>query len=354
MTQHTLNRNDLQFSKTIIEPIRHMLESKALGMSFEALLLQLGFSLEAYNSPDFKMNADEYLALHRCLKRRTGRGMQLNDWLDYYSATSAGMAGMAALSANTILDALQIPVRYMSLYVPCVRVEMKTTQFSARLCLEMAVDLGELNRFLLESISGVFNNIANQVASEKIPRTIHFRHSYKSDMLKSPSVKDLEAQCACRVRFGSDFNGLEVDKRWLDTKTRSPNAVTYHLAMSVLDKELAALSERQSFASFVRNELCRLAAKGDFPSLEVFADRLNLSPRTLIRKLAAEGTSFRALHHQVWLPRAQELLRNEQLPIKQIAARSGFGSVGAFARAFKMLVEQTPRQWQREHTCLRV
>lgn len=51
------------------------------------------------------------------------------------------------------------------------------------------------------------------------------------------------------------------------------------------------------------------------------AAQLEMSERSLARKLRDEGTSFKALYHHVQTERAKNLLRNESLTISTIAQR---------------------------------
>lgn len=354
MTHATYPLQDVRFPKTIIEPIRHMIENKPVGVSFEEALAQINRTPSEYHDSHFTLNATEYLALHRWLKHRTYKQIRMRDWLAYYSATSAGLAGLAALSANTIRDALFVPVNYMRLYVPAVNVELQERPTNTRLCLNMVVDLEELNRFLLETVVGVFNIIANQVTTEKIPRTIHFKHCCDVKGNQYTRLKEMEAYFGFHVYFDSDFNGMEGDSDWLDHKTRSPNEVTYEIAKRALDAELADLNAHQSLSASVYAELNRLGKKGYFPSLEEYASSIHLSPRTFIRRLARENSSFKAISNDVWFPLAKELLLNNKFSVKQIASKSGFKSVNSFARAFKSMTNKTPKEWQSENASNRI
>ena len=60
-----------------------------------------------------------------------------------------------------------------------------------------------------------------------------------------------------------------------------------------------------------------------------------MSPRTLQRKLATRGTTFRRLLDAALRVRAERLLAESSLDIVEVAARMGFNDPGNFGRAFR-------------------
>jgi AraC-like DNA-binding protein len=63
-------------------------------------------------------------------------------------------------------------------------------------------------------------------------------------------------------------------------------------------------------------------------------ERLAMSGATLRRQLAAEQTSLRQILTETRLGQALQLLQSTRLPVKTVAARSGYRSVSSFVRRF--------------------
>lgn len=343
------SRKELRFPKTIIEPIRHVLESSELGIGFDDVLDQLRVTREQYDEVSFTVDGDTFLALHYWLKARTLKRIRLKQWLEYYSATSIGFAGLAVLSAFSGREALTVAIRYMPLIVPSLKAELIEGPVTSRLELEMVADMGKMNRFLLELTVGIVNSISRETMPEGIPRTVHFRHDAGVDPSGQSRLEEYREAFNCDVVFNSTFNGFFSESKYLDMKTRRPNKATHLMANSILDTEVQARMASQSFASFVGGELMQLANDGRFPSLEEFADMIHVSPRTLNRKLAREEAAFKQLTNEAWFRLARELLANKKLPITQVASRSGFTCRNAFSRAFKAMAGETPLQWREAH-----
>ena len=88
----------------------------------------------------------------------------------------------------------------------------------------------------------------------------------------------------------------------------------------------------REIARAVRQLLAESPSEGaDYPSV---ARHLHLSPRTLHRRLAQEGTSYRALRDAVRREQALQLLEKTTQSIAEIAAALGYSEPSAFFRAF--------------------
>ncbi|MBV8665723.1 MAG: helix-turn-helix transcriptional regulator [Burkholderiaceae bacterium] len=83
-------------------------------------------------------------------------------------------------------------------------------------------------------------------------------------------------------------------------------------------------------------------AEDCLPTLDQLAAAVNTTPRTLTRRLAREGTSFRNLALQVRNRRARELLAEGRLSISQIAYALGYTDLANFSRSFKRVCGVAP------------
>ncbi len=77
------------------------------------------------------------------------------------------------------------------------------------------------------------------------------------------------------------------------------------------------------------------------------ARRLDISERTLRRKLAALGTSHSALLEEVRRDLALKLEERGGLPQIEVATRVGYRSAAAYRRAFRAWTGMSPENWAR-------
>lgn len=72
-----------------------------------------------------------------------------------------------------------------------------------------------------------------------------------------------------------------------------------------------------------------------FPKFDEIAQRLQISPQTLSRRLHDEGTSYQSIKDDIRRETALALLSHSKLSIKEIAFKLGFQESSAFSKTFK-------------------
>lgn len=124
------------------------------------------------------------------------------------------------------------------------------------------------------------------------------------------------------------------------------------LARSFYEAQCAVMSKalRKPF-SYRETTRDRLYRTTPIPSLEQMAATLNMTPRTLQRRLKDENTLFSELLLEIRQQRAQECLAESELPIERIAEALGFLDAVAFSHAFKKWNGMSPSSWR--HSLLR-
>ena len=84
--------------------------------------------------------------------------------------------------------------------------------------------------------------------------------------------------------------------------------------------------------------------------MAALAQALNLSVRTLRRRLAARQTTFSAVLENWRTVNAKRLLRQPDLSVQSIAQRLGYAYVSNFERAFKRWTGFSPGQYRIRQT----
>lgn len=83
------------------------------------------------------------------------------------------------------------------------------------------------------------------------------------------------------------------------------------------------------------------------PSLVELARAVNLSERSLRRRLAAAGSGYRKLIEEQRAEQAAVWLRQEKLPVAEVARRLGFSDASNFGKAFKRWYGVAPDHFRR-------
>ncbi|HEV8563152.1 MAG TPA: AraC family transcriptional regulator ligand-binding domain-containing protein [Actinophytocola sp.] len=97
-----------------------------------------------------------------------------------------------------------------------------------------------------------------------------------------------------------------------------------------------------SYGLRVREWLLSRFLTGEQPTAAAAAKALTLSERTLHRRLAAEGATFRGVRESTRRQLAVDLVRDSPRPFKEIASNLGFADTRSFHRAYLRWTGTTP------------
>ena len=148
-----------------------------------------------------------------------------------------------------------------------------------------------------------------------------------------------------KVRFAAPFDALVYERKYLDLPMPQADPKLHALLRRQLEQVVAELPPAQELRRQVRKLILAELAGGN-PSADHIAARLQMSRRTLTRRLLQQGTSFKGLLEEVRRELAERALISEEVGIAEIAERLGFAEPAAFHRAFKRWTGMTPGQYR--------
>jgi AraC-like DNA-binding protein len=145
------------------------------------------------------------------------------------------------------------------------------------------------------------------------------------------------------VRFDQPVTGLLLGRRALAEPIRGARAVDFEK----LQRRASAMMPptQEVWTDRLRRILRPMLLHGQV-SAEAAAARLAISPRTLSRHLAREGTSFQAVLDETRFATARELLALTDLPVGDVAQALSYATHGAFVGAFRRWSGQSPSAWR--------
>ena len=107
-------------------------------------------------------------------------------------------------------------------------------------------------------------------------------------------------------------------------------------------------SEQQARSNLNIILAIRKKLRGGEASSQKIASDLGMSERTMQRRLAEVGQSFRGVCDDFRFEQALKLLKNDGLTLTQIAIQLGYADLVSFGRAFKRWTGQGPGAWRKE------
>jgi AraC-like DNA-binding protein len=84
----------------------------------------------------------------------------------------------------------------------------------------------------------------------------------------------------------------------------------------------------------------------ELPGFEALTDMLNMSARTLRRRLEKEGTSYQRIKDNARRDAAITLLSREKMTVSDVAEQVGFSDPSAFHRSFKKWTGLSPGEYR--------
>ncbi|WP_427837884.1 helix-turn-helix transcriptional regulator [Acinetobacter baumannii] len=102
--------------------------------------------------------------------------------------------------------------------------------------------------------------------------------------------------------------------------------------------------------TYYKNKIINLISQwqGNFPDEDIIANHFSMHPRTLRRKLAKEGESFREIINNFREQEAIRLLITTTMSLKQISHQLGFNNSSAFCKAFKKWTGKLPKDYRKK------
>lgn len=247
--------------------------------------------------------------------------------------SSHGYLGFAAMTANTVREALDLAIRFASTRLQAIDLALYTDGSTTSLVVTERQPLPPLVRRFI--VLGLFAEIAT--AFKALTGQTFDCDGYAA----FPDPGGVVASPGARLYFDAPVHRVVFPTTLLDTPIISADRVACRLAREQCERELARDVDASGIVAEVRELLVRDA------TLEDVAEALRMSPRTLKRKLADARVTFSKLRDEHRRQQALLLLDNRQLSIGDIAQRMGYSELTNFTRAFRKWTGLTPQAYRR-------
>ena len=151
----------------------------------------------------------------------------------------------------------------------------------------------------------------------------------------------------CDILFDQPASGIRFSEEYLDVALPQADKKLLKTLLDHATQILIEIDRDQPITLRVKN-LLRLMLKESEPSSTEVAKVLNMSSRTLQRKLGAEDTQYQAVLNEVRLELALYYLENTALSLDQVAHELGYAEARSFYRSFKQWTGRTAGSYRSE------
>ena len=251
-----------------------------------------------------------------------------------------GVTGEVAWHAPTLRTALQDAQRYLPLVLPMSRFRVVEDMNQTALVFEPALSERDAVCFATEVALGFVTRLVRYFDPQRgQPNEVRLRFS------RPPHGETYATAFGAKVQFSCPRSEILLPTSALDSRQPFPDQALWTAVRRRADELLAQERSREQLHERVRHVLLHEVDLANVnPSY--IARRLDVTPRSLRRRLGDEGHSLSALTDEVRRELSISELHNPEMPIKRIADRVGFSEVSAFHRAFKRWTGVTPARYR--------
>lgn len=246
-------------------------------------------------------------------------------------ASQAGtlpVVGYVIQTSPTLGEGLARALRYQRLVQTLNRAELVTGRLDARIVFHVSARHVERLRHAIEFAAAFCMAFAGRLLGRRVvPSRVCFAHAPPSALDEHRSI------FGEKIAFQSAATEIALDPALLALPLPSADEGLGEIVERHAAALLARVPNDDSFARAVRAALAGTLAKGRGAVAEV-ARRLHMSPRTLQRRLQAEGTSGVELLDDVRRELALHYVADMSLSLAEVAFLLGFSDQTTFHRAF--------------------
>jgi len=309
-----------------------------LGVPSGPLLRQVDLRPEDFSDPERSATFEELDRLLGACVRRTGCrhfGLLVGQGI---GLESLGIAGRLALNAPSIARALQDLEDFFVLQdsgaVPHVSVRDRVATFTYSIYATGLRNADQVYDLALAAMANILRQLCGA--------------GWRADAVLLPrgrpgNIRPYREALQAPLRFDATQAALVFPSTWLNRPIPGADALLHQLL------EDRAASDRSQVTPMLHDDVRRairaLLATGDCCRATV-AGRLNMHPRTLVRRLQETGTTYQALLDDMRTQIAKQLLHDTRSPVSRIAASLGYGDPTVFTRAFRRWTGLSPREFR--------
>ena len=307
----------------------------ARGLSAERLCRGLGFQYQDLLDQDLLLSHHQIRSLILRAQEQLGESALGLAAGARQSPISWGLLGLAMLTCETFGEAIRYGLSYQieggSMITHLLEERGREIFIEVR---PHVFDLPIEPYLVEESFAGAMAVSRHLVGNEIKPVRVDFA-------FPSNGQNELYTRFfRCPVRFNAGCNRMTLESHWLSARLASYDRMMCDLVRRQLNTLLKRPVGRHDLVESVSSHI--RFSQEQLPRQADLARQVNVSERTLRRRLGDQAVGYRALRDSTLYERARDLLENSTLSINDIAHAVGYADARAFRRAFKRWSGQLP------------
>ena len=312
--------------------------ARAAGIDVGPLITKAGLTPEQVEDDSVRLTVEGQIEFVELI----ANALQ-DDFLGFHVAESFDLREMGLLyyvpaSSETLGDALRRLERYSTIGNEGIALRLYEGNDLAVTFHYVGVERLS-DRHQIESFLTVLVRLCRQLTNRRIlPIRVNLCHRRKGGCPK------LDRFLGCDTVFGANRDEVAFAGAVKALPVVDADPYLNELLIKYAEEVRSNRNDaKDSFRVVVERTIAQLMPHGKAHAVET-ARRLGMSPRTLMRRLAAEGLTLGEILSELRADLARRYLKDEELAISQIAWLLGYQEVSAFTHAFKRWTGKTPSE----------
>lgn len=316
------------------------------GVDTKNLLKKLNIDTETIKKKAGPLPTNQWCEILDEAVRQTGSpdlGLEANlkaDFADY------GPIGFAALNSSNLGEALNIMSLYLKLSQSGIEASYYIVKKKCILKFEITDWRSKNHRTNIDWLASFgIALIRKWCGQDWSPKEIHFMYE------KPKSTAQHKDLISCPVYFSSKSNYMVFPEKHLLSTNPNADPRLFRVLHNDLNR-LLDLPPHQSGGKYdIAIEAQKIIAQefdNGTPCIDLVAEKMNMSTRSLQRHLSNNGCSFRNLVRVTRRHMAINYLKSNLYSISDITYFLGYTEVGVFTRAFFDWTGKTPTQYRKQ------
>ena len=308
---------------------------------FAPYLSMLDVDSRVLERADIEIPVEQYLALWEAAgKVNPNVGLELGMQSE---PDDIGALGHAIHCATTVEKALLTLQQFIIVFAQESNIKL---EFESRtICIEYGVTYPTVISKRQDSefaIAAILRQLNLITASTIRPTRVDFAHSKPADI----SAHKLLFQCP--IHFNQPANRICLPIETLQLPVAHGNERLYKALEPYLEKERQVRTVTDELLPQITRIVAAEMSSGA-PSIDEICDQLNLSRRTLQRRLKEHGIEFSTLIEDVRRELALSYMKESNYSMTEISLLVGYSESASFTRAFRRWTGQSPQQYRAAH-----
>lgn len=174
------------------------------------------------------------------------------------------------------------------------------------------------------------------------PLEIRFEHS-----LQQPEHQACyERLFGCPLKFDQPQSAILISAEHLALPLRQPDQTLRRTLEDHAQSQILTLDDTDANLVIRVKNMIRHLLRAGVSNMDLVAEKLQMTPRTLQRRLKQQDLSYQQLRDDIRLELAEDYLLNTNLSIAEIATLLGFAEPRSFHRSFKGWTGLTPGDYR--------